>query len=77
MIPHNIRNYRVILDLLFNLSVDVIKFPSVNDSTTPAAPQHDMDELSRVLKRLAALISATPDDFPPFLFSKLDIKDVF
>ena len=77
MIPHKSRSYRTILDLSFKLMVDNKELPSVNENTSTTAPQYYMKELGRVLEIMVSLMDVAPSNSPDFLFSKLDIKDVF
>lgn len=77
MIPHNRRKFRVILDLSFQLKVDIVLMPSVNSATTQTVPQHSINQLGRIIQRVVALMAAASTYSPPFLFSKLDIKDSF
>lgn len=74
-IPHKSRQFRVILNLAYELKFGTTKLKSVNDATDKTlAPQHSMHELGNVIPRIIlAMANADPD--LPLLFSKVDLKD--
>jgi hypothetical protein len=75
-IPHKSRQFRMILDLSFSLSVNGNQVTSVNDASDKTlAPQHAMYELGNVIPRIIHTMAAAPDTGLPFLFSKVDLKD--
>ena len=75
-IPHKSRQFRMILDLSFSLSVNGQPVISVNDASDKTlAPQHAMYELGNVIPRLIHTMALAPDTGIPFLFSKVDLKD--
>ena len=76
-IPHKSKPLRVIIDLSFQLKVDKLSFPSVNDTTTKLAPAEAMVQLGLSLKRLISIMAKHYDKNLPFRFAKLDIKDGF
>jgi len=49
MVPHKLRKYRAILDLLFSLKLFGMEIPSVNENTSFTAPQHSMQQMGKVL----------------------------
>ena len=75
-IPHKSRDYRMILNLAYNLKLNNNKLPSVNDTTDrEQAPQHAMYELGNVIPRIIWTMATSPDNGVPILFSKIDLKD--
>jgi hypothetical protein len=75
-VPHKSRGFRMILDLSHGITVNGIRHPSVNESTTPnVAPTVAMQELGHVLPRLIYAVATAPSARGPILFSKLDVKD--
>ena len=77
MIPHKSKKFRAILDLSFCIEHDNQTYKSVNDATTPLAPQQSMGQLGKILKRLISSMADNYNPAIPFLFSKMDIKDGF
>jgi len=78
-IPHKSRDYRMILDLSFQLQMPTdptTVLPSVNQSTQSVAPQHAMYELGNVVPQLIWLMATAPRT-SPILFAKVDLKDGF
>ena len=74
-IPHKSREFRMILDLSYNIKVNGIKLQSVNETSNKnLAPQHAMFELGNVILRIVWAL-ATVDPNIPFLFTKVDLKD--
>ena len=76
-IPHKSKPLRVIIDLSFQLLVDKLRFPSVNDTTTKLAPPEAMVQLGLSLKRIVSIMARHHNVALPFWFTKLDIKDGF
>ena len=75
-IPHKSRDYRMILNLAYNLKLNKKKLPSVNETTNrEKAPQHAMYELGNVIPRIIWTMATSPDNGVPILFSKIDLKD--
>ena len=56
-IPHKSKPLRVIIDLSFQLLVEKLRFPSVNETTTKLAPQKAMVQLGQSLKRIVLLMA--------------------
>ena len=56
-IPHKSKPLRVIIDLSFQLVVEKLRFPAVNDTTTKLAPQESMVQLGQSLKRIVSLMA--------------------
>ena len=75
-IPHKTRQFRMILNLAYNLVINKQKLKSVNDTTDKTlAPQHSMYELGNVIPRIIWAMARAPDTGVPILFSKIDLKD--
>ena len=73
-IPHKSRQFRMILDLSFELKVNQSRLKSVNDSSNKAlAPHEAIYELGNVIPRIICMATA-PDTGVPILFSKIDLK---
>ena len=77
MVPHKSRDFRVILDLSFNLLFHGKRRPSVNESTNILAPQKAMAQLGHVLRRMLYNMATHYSLRQPFKFCKVDIKDGF
>ena len=74
-IPHKLREFRMILDLAFALTINRVKLKSVNDTTNKKlAPDHSMFELGNVIPQIIWLL-ATAGERWPFLMTKVDLKD--
>ena len=77
IISYKSRDFRTILYLSFNLTLNGTKIPSINEGIIYTTPLYSMQELGRVIERVIVLMAASPTNSPDFLFSKLDIKDEF
>jgi hypothetical protein len=77
-IPHKTRDFRMILDLSFQLQrKDGVIYSSVNSAdTTQGVPAHSQAELGNVIPRILWTLATSPHP-SPFLFAKVDIKDGF
>ena len=74
-IPHKSREFRMILDLAFALTINGVKLKSVNDTTNKTlAPDHSMFELGNVIPRIIWLLATAGEQWP-FLMTKVDLKD--
>ena len=74
-IPHKSREFRMILDLSYNIKVNNTKLQSVNKtSNKELAPQHAIFELGNLILRIVWAL-ATVDPTILFLFTKVDLKD--
>ena len=76
-IDHNSRDYRMILDLSFNLRVGRTKYASVNESTIKMAPQQSMHRLGTAIPRIIQATAEAPTNKGPICFAKFNIKDGF
>ena len=75
-IPHKSRNFRMILDLSYQLKIGGERLQSVNDSSNKnLALQVSMAQLGSVLPRLISAVAHAPSPTIPITFAKLDIKD--
>jgi hypothetical protein len=75
-IPHKSRQFRMILDLSFELKVNQSLLKSVNDSSNKGiAPHEDMYKLGNVIPRIIWAMATAPDTGVPILFSKIELKD--
>jgi hypothetical protein len=76
-VPHKSRDFRVILDLSFQLKINNKKLPSINSTTNKLAPQRAMANLGDVLRRIINMMASNHNLEQPFVFAKVDIKDGF
>jgi hypothetical protein len=76
-VPHKSRDFRVILDLSFQLKINNKPMPSVNNQTHKLAPQKSMAKLGECLRRIIQTMGDNYDKNHPFKFAKCDIKDGF
>jgi hypothetical protein len=77
-VPHKSRVYCMILDLSFQLLVNGNKFDSVNSSSDKSlAHQESMYELGNVIPRIIWTMALSKDKTTPFMFTKVDLKDVY
>ena len=75
-IPHKSRQFRMILDMSFELKVNQSHLKSVNDSSNKAlAPHEAMYKPSNIIPRSIWAMATAPDTGVPILFSKIDLKD--
>lgn len=71
VIPHKSRDYRMILNLAYNLKLNNNKLPSVNDTTNGEhAPQHTMYKLGNIVPRIIWTMATSLDNGVPFYFQK-------
>ena len=76
-VPHKLRTYRAILDLVFacRLTSGQVR-PSVNKTTTKTAPHGAVDQLGHALQRIIHAFAEADEDAKIFM-EKWDIKDGF
>ena len=78
MVPHKSKLFRVILDLSLRFwKCDGSCLHSINSATTKLAPQESMSQLGSAFKHIVATMVDYYNMGNPFIFTKLDIKDVF
>ena len=77
MIPHKLRKYRSILDLLFELMLAGHRLSSANDATKKMSPMEAMEKIGSVLPRLIEALVYAPVEGGDIQMIKLDIKEGF
>jgi len=76
-VPHKSRLFRAILDLSFQLRINGVLFPSVNEATVPLSDHRSMEQMGKVLWRIVAKVAECNPEDGDILFAKWDIKDGF
>ncbi len=76
-VPHKSRPFRSILDLSFQLRVNGLTMPSVNETTTPLSNHKSMEQMGRVLWRIVSTVAYVNPKNGHLVFAKWDIKDGF
>ena len=77
MILQKSKAHHCILDLLFTLFYQGIRFSSVNEETNKKSRPEAMVQLNQVLKQIIYHMALYRANVIPFKFTKLDVKDGF